>query len=210
MLFAMVGVFGLVFEFWRHCHFSSRGFFKMAAHRTMLGLFYFWIGCCAIGGLNTDAVGAGKTLKIHDSTISMKLLELAVGYCAWIVAAFNLLTSCCLGEQEFEEEGNDEEKAALVKSKSKGGLPGLSPWSYLTASPEGKNDSLKSQQGASFQSRGSQRTDVSSTIFEETSQENWSFQSQADEPRTADAPSADVETPPGGWSYSAAKPFGAP
>merc|ERR1719335_894613 len=92
----------------------------MMTHQIMLACFYFWLGCCAFGGLRTAVAtldSKNHKFLIVDSTVSLRLLEVIIGSVAWAAAGFNFLTSCCLRSDRYDDvDAEDEEKAALVKS----------------------------------------------------------------------------------------------
>mmetsp|Transcript_88216 Transcript_88216/g.139421 ORF Transcript_88216/g.139421 Transcript_88216/m.139421 type:complete len:225 (+) Transcript_88216:71-745(+) len=117
-LFTLLGSVGMTFEFWSYCK-APKGVLTMVARRTMLGFYYFWLGCCAFGDIrssvsSTMSVPQNQAWELVDSTIGIQLVECAIGACAWGAAALNVLTSCCV--EKFEDE-DDEEKVALVDSK---------------------------------------------------------------------------------------------
>jgi len=154
MLFVGLGSFGMQAEFHSHSSpLSTQGFYadfmRMVARRALLGVFYFWLGCCAIGGIRpsvTTAESKNHTWQLQDVTVDMRQLEVMYGYCAWIAAAFNLFTSCCLGGGEDFYESNDEEKAALIQAKPEKKLPESLDTSFET--PRENTSAGSSQQSS--------------------------------------------------------------
>mmetsp|Transcript_84557 Transcript_84557/g.149642 ORF Transcript_84557/g.149642 Transcript_84557/m.149642 type:complete len:240 (-) Transcript_84557:202-921(-) len=172
LTFGLVGVIGMAIEFAMEFRMQTDGFMKSfmkaMAHRTLLGIYYFWLGCCAIGGLRatmTTVEGKNHSWQLVDASVSLRLAEVTIGYCAWTAAAFNLLTSCCFGETGHEKEDDDEEKVALINSKAKG----KRSTSSLSTTCQSETSSFQTQDGrSSFKSPEviSEKPEVSSDLFE--------------------------------------------
>jgi|Transcript_25922 hypothetical protein len=198
VLFGFVGVIGMILEFWTFFQFSTKGlpFLKMVARRTSLGGYYFWLGCCALGGMRAS-VATARTLDNHtwqvaDSTIGIEFLEVSIGFLAWTAATLNLLTSCCLGEVATEEE--DEEKACLLKKK----VPTASPSSYEQDPFLLHNGIFQSQ--ASFAS-----AETPSQVWSSCDIENKSLSA----PLIDSKSDSYIAAPEGGWNTGiGSKPFG--
>lgn len=200
LLFGIVGALGLVVEFLRDCHLLSKGFVKTIAHRTLLGLYYFWLGCCAIGGLRATVTlqeSASITHHFLDTIVSLRLVEVAIGYCAWVAAGFNVLTSSCLALEEYDMAAEDEERAPLLDSKA----PGIAGDSPQRSPGDSFNSSLLNASGVSlgnatgaFQQGSPDLKQPPHGAWATAGSGMWTNASQA---------------PPGGWSHTGNdKPFG--
>jgi hypothetical protein len=204
ILFCFIGMVGMVFEFWTFFQFSTKafgvGFMKMVARRTTLAGFYFWMGCCAIGGMRAS-VATTQSLDNHswqvvDSTISIQFVEVVVGLCAWIAAALNLLTSCCMGE--FAHEEDDAEHAALLKKSA--------PSSLKLSTP--LQDPFLLESGARNKKELLAAVEESKQIWSCSDIEK-SVQQSAIEKNVSSTNLAAFKAPEGGWNSSVGpKPFG--
>lgn len=79
-------------------------------NRIGLSLFYFWMGCYVMGG------------DVINSSAAMQAMSHASGIIAWIVAAGDLLISCCAEAPDDEEAGlRREPEVKSVSSQQSSG-----------------------------------------------------------------------------------------
>mmetsp|Transcript_776 Transcript_776/g.1290 ORF Transcript_776/g.1290 Transcript_776/m.1290 type:complete len:198 (+) Transcript_776:76-669(+) len=104
LLFLVAGLAGIAFEIWSMKHNLPKTWTALGV-RMAVAVYYFWLGCCAIGGVR-------KAITPHEYAV-WSVVDLVIGICAWTCAGVNLTAPCWL-KTDVEED----EKMFLSKSIS--------------------------------------------------------------------------------------------
>eukprot|EP00929_Paragymnodinium_shiwhaense_P017120 TRINITY_DN12607_c0_g1_i3.p1 TRINITY_DN12607_c0_g1~~TRINITY_DN12607_c0_g1_i3.p1 ORF type:complete len:229 (-),score=36.71 TRINITY_DN12607_c0_g1_i3:422-1108(-) len=112
MLGLLVGLAGMYLEVRGSMKSVAQRLASFAMNRIVLVVYYFWLGCYAMGGVGGFALEAGG-----NQHKELKALAHATGVVAWFVALGNLMIACCT---EAYPDSEDEESGLTPKSSTSG------------------------------------------------------------------------------------------
>lgn len=201
----LVGATGCYLELRGSMRSVANHFKRFCLNRLGLTIFYFWMGCYAMGGKAVLKSGAGWKTVAH-----------VTGVIAWIVALGDLLVACTSSGSEADEElqGLPDKAAKHETYANPGRHPGAdvvgasggdNPWgghgvamnSFPTGMPPQPDSGSSSSGGKKFKSSAM-------ASFADDSADPGDVRPSFDEPVVVDQPDGGWN---GGWN-AGAKPFG--